>query len=938
MVASQRKYICCFCARAFSRSEHRTRHERSHTGVKPFSCKVCSHSFVRRDLLQRHIRTVHRSMLLELQLKQVKLGEGREGVLQGESQQIERVLNSFINVQSVGLRDGIGGSAGAGNDSPRLCAGESSAVGKAGSSQKGNIGSECGENGVCGSGAMLQQQLKHDGEGGERQQENKGNAGQDGGGGAAGACKVGTDVDTGSRMCSSGSSSVGGSSRCSIDFGDGNVKGCRGRGSRCLKEMLEPRFHKVLYGALSYVSQSLQVEGCSGVVEWFHEGLAYMDRERLFEAAGRAELEKALVSEEAFGRWLSGSSMLLAVVCLGFWARNQAAGGASGSEIAEVPRDDDRIVEMWKASWNQCMKKPFHESFVALNLLVYVFLRDRRHFPRSMLSISGFHQQVLHTVMRCGEETRLATDDLWTVFHLFVDLLVMSDEYSEVSLLLYQWFLGQELYEGYSLSYHLNAMTQDRTICYTPRMLETLSRSLFCETIMSGSCHTNFQYPDLLHNTIIMANKCYSINGAAVSKKEHNASGFTCWKRETILKNAPQKFFHMLNQYLVFHGSGDHWSLLLATWFEFIKRTCEAPLNVAPHLSNCSIGSKWFHKAVSHLRHVDLMQTMACMDIDLNYINNNLAIGTLPIINLLEGETAEPLESLQFIHKRMIFDVLLFNMHLFGNILFVSQKGVDQSRVTNALKMLENPIVQFLLFVWSRFIDTSESTECIAKDPGKCNMTDLEVDMAYGKHFLARYITISKIKVDTDTVIKNDLDLILFGDGVDISVFYGFHSLLGRILERIEYHMKQLFQIIVNENQNFTNLFEEALASVRAVQCELRSKVGNIMNIPRVNTPKTFFEPVFNKAVPLSQATARSVKVSPYNYSPTSSQLLSEKIILPPINFQEIGSTEKSCVYYLSDPLYSGGIRPTVTSRNQNSNCKIQLPPPYRLFNIPSTL
>lgn len=64
MVVSQRKYICSFCAKAFSRSEHKARHERSHTGLKPFECKVCRHAFVRRDLLQRHIRTVHRELLL----------------------------------------------------------------------------------------------------------------------------------------------------------------------------------------------------------------------------------------------------------------------------------------------------------------------------------------------------------------------------------------------------------------------------------------------------------------------------------------------------------------------------------------------------------------------------------------------------------------------------------------------------------------------------------------------------------------------------------------------------------------------------------------------------------------------------------------------------------------------------------------------------------
>lgn len=66
----QRRYICSFCARPFSRSEHKARHERSHTKEKPFHCHQCESSFVRRDLLQRHLRTVHAKDKLHLQ-KQV---------------------------------------------------------------------------------------------------------------------------------------------------------------------------------------------------------------------------------------------------------------------------------------------------------------------------------------------------------------------------------------------------------------------------------------------------------------------------------------------------------------------------------------------------------------------------------------------------------------------------------------------------------------------------------------------------------------------------------------------------------------------------------------------------------------------------------------------------------------------------------------------------
>ncbi|KAH3913178.1 hypothetical protein HBH56_112740 [Parastagonospora nodorum] len=55
----EKKYKCQYCSRAFSRSEHRSRHERSHTKERPFCCTKCRSTFVRRDLLLRHDRTVH---------------------------------------------------------------------------------------------------------------------------------------------------------------------------------------------------------------------------------------------------------------------------------------------------------------------------------------------------------------------------------------------------------------------------------------------------------------------------------------------------------------------------------------------------------------------------------------------------------------------------------------------------------------------------------------------------------------------------------------------------------------------------------------------------------------------------------------------------------------------------------------------------------------
>ncbi|KIY00008.1 uncharacterized protein Z520_04645 [Fonsecaea multimorphosa CBS 102226] len=47
---------CKFCHKGFSKGEHLRRHERSHTGAKPYQCKECKRSFSRQDSLARHER------------------------------------------------------------------------------------------------------------------------------------------------------------------------------------------------------------------------------------------------------------------------------------------------------------------------------------------------------------------------------------------------------------------------------------------------------------------------------------------------------------------------------------------------------------------------------------------------------------------------------------------------------------------------------------------------------------------------------------------------------------------------------------------------------------------------------------------------------------------------------------------------------------------
>ncbi|KAI0377765.1 hypothetical protein F5Y04DRAFT_172730 [Hypomontagnella monticulosa] len=91
---------CPYCDRSFSRSEHLSRHERSHRNERPYQCTSCNASFSRQDTFKRHQSRYHSQPIGNIAQHQ------DQGNTKADIPRMTRVPNSGI-ATATGTRDGV---------------------------------------------------------------------------------------------------------------------------------------------------------------------------------------------------------------------------------------------------------------------------------------------------------------------------------------------------------------------------------------------------------------------------------------------------------------------------------------------------------------------------------------------------------------------------------------------------------------------------------------------------------------------------------------------------------------------------------------------------------------------------------------------------------------------------------------------------------------
>lgn len=777
MVASQRKYICSFCASAFSRSEHKARHERSHTGSKPFSCSICSHSFVRRDLLQRHIRTVHKSTLTIMQ--------------KSSSKNIEEVMNSLIRVSSSTQAATAAQTTKVLPNKPITALVPAATVSTTVSTPVSASMSvpvpatevySSKESSVTDAGDSVDDNKIHTAHGSIKSLP----------------MTPSDDDDAGEVGDASCEKNVSSSNGMSLD-------------SDILKTVFSGRFGNILDNPEIMLNMSL----------------SYLHSKSLFTNSLANEWKEAIRDESTFDHWCKNSPLPLALLSVNLLDLNttDSTGGHDKKQ---------GLIEIWQSCWQKCMKNPYDKSFLPLSILIYVHVHYKENLSHSVLTTSIMYQQILFAMIK--SETNPLTqqvEEIWAIFDIFVSLLLKCEEFTEVSTLIFHWFLGQNLYQNFTLAELLDRILSDATDdgSLPTYALLVANQALFCETIMFKCFATHYKSKDTLHNAVILANRLASQRLRKIRQVDHQSHAFDTWKIQVFILHAPPKFVDMINSYCVNPSLPQYWHLLIATWFEFIQDV--VPISSDAEHYNWSkfhLNNRWYQCKVKDKNNSTnnnsstntshhILEDLRSSPLIYKNINNNLAICSLPIISSLQHNWSigDP------VVKKLVSDTLLFQLKIFATTLLLNDDASEEA-ITESMKVFSNPIIHLLLFVWysSIYHRADGMPKLLYRRGVESDFDNYTMENHAVSQFIKKYIALSRKCVDTDALIENDFKKLLFREKVEnaeeFTYFKGYHFLLSRIILSIIRHLQEIGNPS-DPDFNFTmKLISELYATISRIQ------------------------------------------------------------------------------------------------------------------------
>ena len=404
--------------------------------------------------------------------------------------------------------------------------------------------------------------------------------------------------------------------------------------------------------------------------------------------------------------------------------------------------------------WTICLSQSLEHNdldnckLLSLTLLVYTVLNTESIPAEILPDVFAIYQRVLSQTLvqgaykplrePSGISMTLDPCDIWCIFNIWVLLIRRTGSFDSLSSIIFNWFLSQthilREHSDVSLSHLLSTKAVVLSGKLRPDAINILSGALYCEFSSFARGMTCQNPVSELHNIVLNINSQYTYiadnsctdsmgdidgmnnNGSIwVSSSGNFLSAskrcliFQDWKATTLLSAVPTKFSEILKRYCILPISDSHWLLWGCTWMDFLK-------NLSP--ANKSLLSKPIFLSIDLGHNINLNNLV---------FDETLYMCSLPIIAYTENVLAHPEHfELRANYIDTVVDIFAFQVKLFG----VDLPYIAHESSLEFLRFLKNPILQLFLWVWYSIIYRAKSPDYSIPTP----------ELSAVNYFMERYV------------------------------------------------------------------------------------------------------------------------------------------------------------------------------------------------------